>query len=189
MRANLAHYLIDQRVTSEKRFFAIFQWHESHGIIISADGTRWGSGGFPPWPDGRAAASLMPGAASARRNLPFLGPKRGLGHKREINFFTRIKPEQPGITRIIVNVGLPAVAATLRAPPPRSRIRRSSRFNRLPLSLIAPILPLFKKKGWLPEPESQNPLAAITLSTTCKGQKKRGPPQFIRQNPSKPCYH
>ena len=125
----------------------------------------------------------------ARASRPCVAAFRALNvsyplHKN--NFFGRIKSEQPGLTRMNVNAAAPPSQQSTnpRATPFAYFAYFAVQFFAAFLTVFThrPILPPLKKKCWLAEPESQNALAAFTLSTTCKRKKTADPFKTRAQN-------
>jgi len=102
-----------------------------------------------------------PAKAPLRRNsdaFRTLNVLSVLNQTHKNNFFTRIKPEQPGLTRMNVNAAAPPSQQSTnpRATPFAYFAYFAVQFFAAFLTVFThrPILPPLKKKCWLTEPES-----------------------------------
>ena len=123
-----------------------------------------------------------PAKAPLRRNsdaFRTLNVLSVLNQTHKNNFFTRIKPEQPGLTRMNVNAAAPpsqqSSNPTIPAPP-RSRI---SRFNFLPPFLLSSHIAQFyhpsKKSVGSPSRNRKTPLQLSHYQPLANAKKSRTP--------------
>ena len=104
------------------------------------------------------------------------------GEDRSANFFSRIKPEQPGLTRMNVNAAASLVHQSTKSTnlaPPRSRIWRISRFNFLPPFLLSSHIAQFyhpsKKSVGSPSRNRKTPLQLSHYQPLANTKKSRTP--------------